>query len=392
VKSGLLVIVFLLVVTLCSTAQTNANLKLLVAFNGTNGQMLLGATEGTLTTADDGSILGTTQEGGTNWMYGGHGGTLYRMTPEGSITTLYCFGARSWWPSGHLVQGKDGSIYGTTLQGGELGDGSIFRLAPNGDFTTIYSFGAYNQYGGAGTNGWSPHGLYQGTDGNFYGVTIDYAFSGGATIFRITPSGKLDTLKTFVGRNSPHPNPPLLFDRNGNFYGSIGGQLFRMNASGGFFTNFSYNGVTAPLPVAGLIKAKNGLFYGVVTCGSKGGCILKIITDGKFGSVVNIINTNANFQCPSGELVEASDGSIYGIAYSNRTVGGYVQNVSNTVRLMPDGRLENFFEFMGFMPNCPLVEGKNGKIYGVMGALPRFQGPPIQGSEGSIFSLTPERN
>jgi uncharacterized repeat protein (TIGR03803 family) len=394
-KSGLLAIAFFVAATFCSMAQTNANFTTLASFNGTNGQilaqMLWGSTEGTLTAADDGGFIGSTEEGGTNAMYGGHGGTLYRMTPEGALTTLYCFGAHSWWPTGHLVQGKDGSIYGTTIEGGDLGGGTIFRLAPNGEFTTICSFGDYGPNGSESTNGYSPHGLYQGMDGNFYGVTLFCGFSGGATIFRVTPTGKLDTLKIFTGRNSPHPYPPLLFDRNGDFYGTIGGQLFRVNKNGGFFTNFSYNGVTAPLPVAGLIQDKKGLIYGVGICGSKGGCILKIRSDGKFSSVVNLVSTNADFECPFGMLIEATDGNLYGMANSNRTVDGHVQNIGNFIRLKPDGRIDKVCDFMWGTPKNPLVEGKNGKIYGTTEALPHIQGLPIQ-NEGTVFCFTPEKN
>ena len=66
-------------------------------------------------------------------------------------------------------------------------------------FTTLFSF--------AGTNGIDPEGkMVQGSDGSFYGTTRDttateganYGFSsyGHGTIFKITPTGNLTTLVT----------------------------------------------------------------------------------------------------------------------------------------------------------------------------------------------------
>jgi|CZKV01.1.fsa_nt_gi uncharacterized repeat protein (TIGR03803 family) len=376
------------VVAFAGQAQTNINLTCLVNFigtiNGTNGAM----PSGDLTLASDGNFYGLTEVGGTNiTSSGGSAGTAYKMTPDGILTTLCSFGFGCGdWPSGSLVQAKDGYFFGTTLHGGPLGGGTVFQMSPEGTLKTVCSsFGDYNEQGGDCTNGWAPNGLYRGIDGNFYGVTCDYGFSGGATIFRITPSGKLAILQTFLGRQSAHPSPPLLFSRNGDLFGTVGGELFRINSNGQFSTNISYNGIIGPLPVAGLIRGRDGFVFGVFTCGAKGGCILKVSGDGKLSTVANIVFTNASFQCPSGELIEASDGNFYGFVYSERTVNGYRQNVSTILRLKPDGKLNSIFEFMGARPNSALVQGKNGKIYGTTAG--------IGGSDqGTIFCFTPDNS
>ena len=78
-------------------------------------------------------------------------------------------------PSSILFQGSDGNFYGTTVNGGpyeKLG-GTAYRLTPNGVETILYSFGASD------SDGTSPKFLLQARDGSFYGVTDD---GGGAQV------------------------------------------------------------------------------------------------------------------------------------------------------------------------------------------------------------------
>src|SRR5579859_6926592 len=83
------------------------------------------------------------------------------------FTTLYSFTGSNdgAWPEGGLVQGSDGSFYGTTHYGGTNGLGTIFRISSNGFLTSLYSFTG-------GNDGFIPmDGLVQGSDGDFYGTT-----------------------------------------------------------------------------------------------------------------------------------------------------------------------------------------------------------------------------
>jgi uncharacterized repeat protein (TIGR03803 family) len=147
-------LIYFVAASFCLSGQTNINLTCLVTFDGTNGDMPVGG----LTLAKDGNFYGTTFEGGIYKGDRGAGmGTAFKMTPDGTLTTIASFGnGTGYWPSGHLVQGKDGNIYGTTVIGGRLGDGTIFCMTPDGKITTLYSFGGYDDRGGVNTNGWAP--------------------------------------------------------------------------------------------------------------------------------------------------------------------------------------------------------------------------------------------
>ena len=102
----------------------------------------------------------------------GRAGTVFKISDTGALTTLYSFpgGKDGGYLSG-LVQGSDGNFYGTTANGGTKGGGgTVFRISSTGALTTLYSFTG-------GKDGGSPRaGLVQGSDGNFYGTT---AYGGG---------------------------------------------------------------------------------------------------------------------------------------------------------------------------------------------------------------------
>ena len=156
------------------SAQT---LTTFVNFDGIHGA----TPESPIIQASDGNFYGTTTSGG-----GGARayGTVYAVTPGGSLTTLHSFNATDGiGPTGGLVEGSDGNFYGTTQSYGVLGFGTIFKITLNGVFTTVHTFA-----GGAG--GESPvAGLIQDTNGDFYGTTGaggDNGMPGSGVIFRFS--------------------------------------------------------------------------------------------------------------------------------------------------------------------------------------------------------------
>src|SRR4029077_16535283 len=94
---------------------------------------------------------------------------------------------------GALFQTTKGSFFGATFAGGDYNYGTVFRLTPNGTLTTLYSFCAQAN---CPDGGFPSAGLVQATDGNLYGTTYINGSGGVGTIFRITPYGTLTTLYT----------------------------------------------------------------------------------------------------------------------------------------------------------------------------------------------------
>ena len=197
---------------------------------------------GGLVQAANGNFYGTTYGGGANADCFGQGcGTVFRITPSGALTMLYSFCAQSGCTDGErpeapLVQAANGNFYGTTF-GGANKRGTVFKITPGGTLTTLYRFpdGAY------------PYAaLVQAADGDFYGTTSGGGAADLGTVFKITPSGTLTTLYTFCSQSGctdgAYPYAGLAQDTNGDFYGTTylgganyDGTVFRLSVGLGPF-------------------------------------------------------------------------------------------------------------------------------------------------------------
>ncbi|HXM41403.1 MAG TPA: choice-of-anchor tandem repeat GloVer-containing protein, partial [Bryobacteraceae bacterium] len=188
-------------------------LTTLHTFDGTDGSVPWG-----LVQAASGDFYGTTYLGGA---YGQ--GTVFKVTPSGALTTLYSFCAQSGCPDGAgpyggLAQSTDGALYGTTVTGGSNHVGTFFKVTTNGTLTTLYSFCS-----GACADGYYPYsGLVLASDGDFYGTTQRGGPDGYGTAFKITPGGTLTTLYRLGSQSGAgeYPVAALVQDTNGAFYGT----------------------------------------------------------------------------------------------------------------------------------------------------------------------------
>lgn len=209
-------------------------------FNGSDGAN----PRGELMQASDSNLYGTTVNGGNSNCQDGCG-TIYRISLDGDFTSLYRFCSQNNCadgsnPYGALVQDLDGNLYGTTYAGGNVGlncpiagCGTIFKITPYGTLTTLYSF-CEDFFCPTGANPQS--GLVLATDGNLYGAANGGGDGTLGTLFRITPSGKLTLLHTFTGEDGAYPGSALFQANDGKFYGTTtqggmgyGGTLFRLD-------------------------------------------------------------------------------------------------------------------------------------------------------------------
>jgi uncharacterized repeat protein (TIGR03803 family) len=191
--------------------KPNGTLTVRYSFNsGTSGRGPFVA----LVQGHDGQLYGTAPQGGAH-----NQGTVFKITSNGTFTLLHSFcsagncadGAS---PYAGLALGADGNFYGTTSAGGANNAGTVFKITPGGTLTTLYAF--------AGPDGEQPHGrLVQGSDGNFYGTTYAGGAWGLGTVFEITPGGTLTTLHSFGnGEDSFNPTVNLLAVASGYLYGT----------------------------------------------------------------------------------------------------------------------------------------------------------------------------
>lgn len=262
-------------------------------FSGTDG---LNPTAG-LIQATDGNFYGVASQGGMTETSTSNGaGTVFKLTPSGTFTKLHDFsGPDGYSPVNGLVQGTDGNFYGVTEYGGSSncssgqalysGCGTVYKITPQGALTTLVSF--------TGANGSLPSVIILGTDGNFYGGTeaggtgncMNGGYHGCGTLFKITPSGMLTTLHSFQSTDGTVPIS-LIQASDGNFYGTTYwggggcvepptlagcGAIFKATPEGAITVLYTFPpqvGSTTSGPGPGpIIQAANGNLYGTTQLG-----------------------------------------------------------------------------------------------------------------------------
>ena len=359
----------------------------------------------------DGDLYGTMTQAG---LIGSSGGTVYKITTDGALTTVYTFCSQSGCTDGAtlraaLVQSANGDFFGTTFGG----SGTVFKITPSGALTTLYSF-----YQTQSTDGSSPSGaLVQAANGDFYGTTTQSGRYNQGTIFKITADGTLTALHSFCSQpnctDGYRAYGSLIQAVNGEFYGTtfLGGAntscqpgattygcgtVFRISASGTFTTLYSFcsqGGCTDGVNPAGvLVQAADGDLYGTTARGGASNCagsgcgtIFKISPGGVFTTLYSFCSRAgcADGSAPYDGLIQATDGNLYGT-----TSQGGAANEGTIFKITPQGKLTTLYSFCfqsgcadGEYPNAGLVQDTNGDFYGTAllgGAY----------ADGTLFSLS----
>lgn len=374
-----LVAIFLVLTAQASRAQTFTTLT---SFNGTNGQLPYG----NLVQGTDGNYYGVTNEGGAY-----NAGTVFKVSTKGVLTTLHSFsytGTDGGFPEGGLVLGTDGNFYGTTSAGGGCG-GTVFKMTPSGVLTTLHAFTCRGSEGGVS---YAP--LVQGTDGNYYGTTAGGGMYGGGTIFKITSTGAITTLYNFCGLSGCADGKEpflggLVQGADGNFYGvtTFGGDanqgtVFKITSKGAFTRLYSFCAqgpcLDGSCPYGGMVQAADGNLYGTTHQGGAygDGTLFRITTSGLL-TILYSFSGEADGRAPYGTLALGSDGNIYGTT----SEGG--NNLLGTIfELTPSGSFQPLWSFSGGFgnPYSGVFQGTTGVFYGTtLGVAPTV---------GTIYSLS----
>jgi uncharacterized repeat protein (TIGR03803 family) len=409
-----------------------SGITLLHAFNGDDGSVPVEVMR-----ARDGNLYGVTAIGGP-----GGGGTVFRVTPDSTLTTVHAFVSGPQGPQSGVIQARDGNFYGAA-EGGRYGGGVVFRLTPTGQMTILHEFapalaspfrfgpsvaatglleasdgflygrtafgGVHNRgtiyrlsTGGAftllhhfaGSDGYAGgyEGLIQASDGHLYGLTS--ANSGAAaTLFKMDASGTFTTVYTFGEAGGPAPVGPLVEGPDGALFGvasRLGSPgldgLFKVTTSGVFTVLHSFDQLS-PIgyrAVGGLIRSVDGGLYGVTSFG-----IFNPASIYRFDPVTNDVTLIAPLDANNGaDVVETRDGALYGWA----VVPGLPRERIRFFRFA-DGALEYFYDATeaGRGPS-ELMQGADGALYGTMAeSASRPEAPetwPSDAFAGGVFRLT----
>jgi uncharacterized repeat protein (TIGR03803 family) len=373
----------------------------LYSFSASDGA---GPYQAALVQGVDGSFYGTASGGGAN-----NGGTAFRITSRGVLTTLYNFCelancADGEFPGAALALAVDGNFYGTALSGGANGWGTIFKMSPKGSFAALYSFCSQTNC----LDGASPYsGLVQASDGNLYGTPSQGGTNGDGTVIKMTTEGKLSTIHSFRQTDGESPRGSLIQGTDGKLYGTTstggdrqqGGTAFRISESGvfAFVDLIDGKSMDGGGPSAGLTQGADGNFYGTVVYGG-------VRTDGSIfeitpaGAQKTLYKFCLHDDCPDGSrpiagLMQATDGNFYGTTSrgGDMSCQSPIGNGCGTVfQVTPQGSLKTVHTFSGSDGSYStggLLQATNGILYGTTSAGgPSYQECGVYGC-GTVFSI-----
>lgn len=337
----------------------------------------------TLAQGTNGSLYGTTYNGGTSGV-----GTVFSVTTSGSQTLLYSFkggtkdGAN---PTGGLTLGTDGNFYGTTQQGGTGTQGTIFKMTTAGIITILHNFNSAVD----GAFPWGPPIL--ASDGNFYGTTSGGGIRGSGAVYKITSSGTFTTIYKFDINHGFAPIASPTQGTDGYLYipvsqggTSFCGTIVQMTTAGVLNNTYSFPcGSGGSFPIGPLVQAANGDFYSTTQDGGANaeGTIYQVDTSLNVTVLHSFGSTFGDGTFPGAGLLLATDGNYYGSTSDGGTYGdGTLFNTTTSGTYTDLYSFNNTTNLTQMSPLAPPFQDTNGLLYGVT----EFGGPS---NDGTVYSL-----
>ncbi len=312
-------------------------------------------------------LWGTTHSGGANnW------GSIFAMdSMGGNFHITYNFDASiSKAPLGNLCLANNGCFYGITGLNQFNHDCFCFKYNPvTGTYTNIHDFFSDAVHGRNGRSG-----LVKAANNLLYGLCTSGGVYNAGVIYSIDPSNDTYTdIFEFDILQGANPVGSLCESTNGLLYGiTINGGLYQSGVifsfdilSGTYTKLFNFPSSIGSIPFYGsLMQASNGLLYGVSEFGGMynyGKLFSFDINSNTLSDVFNFDYLSGAY--PFSNVMEASDGNLYGMTHSGGTdsVGVLFEfdiNSGNLIKLVDFNRLN------GAYPTRKLIQLASGKLVG----------------------------
>jgi uncharacterized repeat protein (TIGR03803 family) len=295
------------------------------------------------------NLYGTTYYGGSGKCYDGYGygcGTVFKVDKAGKETVLHSFtesGGDGTYPQTGLIQDAAGNLYGATYQGGASSYGTVFMLDKTGKETVLYGFSGSPDGAGPVDFGY----LVRDANGSLYGTTAEGGASDVGTVFKLDKAGKETVLYSFTGTggDGSYPIAGLLRDAAGNLHGTTetggasgDGTVFMLDKTGKETVLYSFLGTgfaDGAEPEAGLARDSKGNLYGTTSAGGSSGfgTVFKVGKNGK----ETVLHSFAYFDgaVPFAGLLRDANGNLYGTTEYGGTYGGGPYGKGTVFELIP---------------------------------------------------------
>jgi uncharacterized repeat protein (TIGR03803 family) len=326
-------------------------------------------------------------------------------TPYGnSLQVLYRFGGGNdgAYPTTNLID-VNGTLYGTTTQGGGygcsgIGCGTVYSISTDGVEKVLHRFGS-------GADGAIPAARLEELNGKLYGTTVVGGEFGNGTVYSITTSGQEKVLHSFESGYADGSEPVAnLINVSGTLYGTtyIGGGTSSLCNCGTVYS-ITTRGVEkvvhrfnqasdGQLPVAGLAKV-NGVMYGTTAQGgaygpSGQGTVFSVTTTGT-EKVLYRFQGPPDAEEPQASLINLG-GTMYGTTLSGGTSTRCTDGCGTVFSITKNG-VETVLHSFGGADDGLYPEASFAKVNGKLYSTTSEGGTASQqcgNGCGTVFSVT----